>query len=253
MHGHFTRLDHIGKQPVVHRAPEEQVCLLRSMARCVQDPNFAEMCLELAIQVEAAEDRLAGLGRADEAVAIRSLMIGQAMEWVVHVWRLADQIDDLRARQKAWSKGHHRVARVLKSARIPLWVVGVLEDISHDELRTMTPGDLVRRAGLGNVWIAEAAQVLDRLRALALLGVDLADWNELLDQLATCLDADKNLPASRVGNVDVPPRPCGPPGGLVLTEPRVPRAPGCAVPRRITTHGRRLLHQDGRCGGHLTA
>lgn len=253
MHGHFARFDHIGKQPVVHRPLEEQVRLLRAMARCVQDTTFAEMCLELAAQVVAAEDRLTELGRADETVAIRSLMIGQAMEWVVHVWRLADQIDDLRDRQQAWGKGHHRMARVLKSARIPLWVVGVLEDISHDELRTMTPGELVRRAGLGNIRIAEAERVLDRLRALSLLGVDPTDWNELLDQLATCLDADEILPASSVGNVDVPPLPCCPPGGLVLTEPRVPRAPGHAVPRRMTTQGRRLLHQDGRCGGHLTA
>ncbi|MFH8737129.1 hypothetical protein [Streptomyces sp. NPDC017964] len=219
----------------------------------MQDPQFAEMCLELASGVVAAEDRLAELGRADEAVDIRALMIGQPMEWVVHVWRLADQMDELRARQKAWGMGHHRIARALKSARIPLWVVSALDGISRDDLRAMTPDDLVSRANLGDVALAEAAQVLDRLRVIALLGIEPTDWKNFLDQLAARLEAAEEFQASRVAEVSIPPRPCHPPGGLLLTEPRVPRAPGRAVPRRITLQGRCRLHQPGGRGGRLTA
>lgn len=253
MHSHFPRHPHGGKHPVVHRAPEEQARLLRSMARCVQDPKFAEMCLELASGVVTAEGRLTELGRADEAVDIRALMIGQPIEWVVQVWRLADQMDELRARQRVWAMGHHRIARALKSARIPLWVVGTLDEISRDDLRAMTPGDLVSRANLGDVGLAEAARVLDRLRALVLLGVEPTDWNDFLDQLAVRLEIAEELQASQVAEVSVPPRPCRPPGGLLLTEPRVPRAPGRAVPRRITTQGRCRLHQPGGRGGRPTA
>lgn len=253
VHSHFPNHPQVGKHPVVHRAPEEQARLLRSMARCVQDPKFAEMCLELASEVVAAEDRLAELGRADEAAALRALMIGQPMEWVVQVWRLEDQMDELRTRQKAWGMGHHRIARALKSARIPLWVVGALDEISRDDLREMTPGDLASRAQFGDVALTEAARVLDRLRALALLGVEPTDWNDFLDQLAARLEAAEDLQASRVAEVSVPPHPCRPPGGLLLTEPRVPRAPGRAVPRRIITQGRRRLHQPGGRGGRPTA
>ncbi|MFC9249191.1 hypothetical protein ACFT7S_35695 [Streptomyces sp. NPDC057136] len=101
LHSHFASHDNVGKHPVVHRAAEEQARLLRSMARCVKGAGFAGMCLELAADVAAVEDRLAELGRAGEATQIRALMIGQPMEWVVQVWRLADLMDELQARQKA--------------------------------------------------------------------------------------------------------------------------------------------------------
>lgn len=252
MHPHFVRYDSFGKHPVVHRGPREQARLLRSMARCVQDSRFAEMCRSNADFLVVAEDRLAEADRADEAVTVRALALGMPMEWVVHLWRLADVMSELRARQKAWGKGHHRIARVLRSARIPLWVVGVLDEISLDELREMTPSDLIGRAGGRESSLAEAARVLDRLRVLALLGVEPTAWNMLLDTLAACLEAAADARASYAVERDVPLQPCRSPGGLLRSEPRVPRAPGCAVPRAVTVQGRRRLHQAGGCGGRLT-
>ncbi|WP_159401659.1 hypothetical protein [Streptomyces sp. NRRL F-5053] len=252
VHSHFPRHDHVGKHPVVHRTAEEQARLLRSMARCVQDTRFAEMCRDLATDVVTAEDRLVELGRADEATGIRALMIGQPMEWVVQVWRIADLMDELRARQRAWGMSHHRIARVLKSARIPMWVVGALDGIAHDDLRAMTAGELVSRAGLGEVWLEEAARVLDRLRALALLGVEPADWNEFLEKLAARLEVAEASQSSLVEEVAVPPQPCHPPGALLIAEPRVPRAPGHVVPRRPIHRDRGQLHHHGGLGGRLT-
>jgi hypothetical protein len=147
MHGHFgDRFDSFSKHPVVHRPPQKQARLLRSMARCVQGTRFAEMCRTHADRLVVVEDRLAEEGRVDEAVTVRALALGMPMEWVVQLWRLADVMGELRARQEAWGKSHHRIARALKSARIPLWVVGALDDISLDDLRSMTPSDLVSRA-----------------------------------------------------------------------------------------------------------
>lgn len=120
MHPHFERYDSFAKHPVVHRVPQEQARLLRSMARCVQGSRFAEMCRTNADFLVEAEDRLAEEGRADEAVTVRALALGMPMEWVVQLWRLADVMSKLRARQKAWGNDHHRIARVLRSARIPL-------------------------------------------------------------------------------------------------------------------------------------
>ncbi|MFD4829130.1 hypothetical protein ACFWPV_04620 [Streptomyces uncialis] len=248
-HSHFRNHEHVGLHPVVHRAPEEQARLLRGMARCVKDTVFAEMCLNFAASLATVGNRLAEQGRSDEATAVRALMIGQPMEWVVQVWRLADRMDELRARQNAWGKDHHRIARVLKSAHIPLWAVGALDEISSDELRAMTPSDLADLAGLGNASLAEAAHVLNRLRFLALLGIEPTVWNEFLEKLTARLEAAEVLQTSWVEEVLVPPHPCHPPGALVLAEPRVPRAPGHVVPRRITPQGRRRLHHVGGRGG----
>lgn len=253
MHSHFRNLDSVAKHPVVHRTPQQQARLLRSMARCVRDSRFAKMCRDNAALLLVAEDRLAEEDRADEATTVRALTIGMPMEWVVQLWRLADLLSELRARQRAWGEGHHRIARVLRSARIPLWALSALEGISLQDLGAMTPGDLASRAGRSEGSLREAAQVLDRLRALALLGIEPADWDEFLGKLAARLEAAEDKRASRVDEVTVPPHPCHPPGALLLTEPRVPRAPGRAVPRRVTTQGRRRLHHAGGRGGRLTA
>ncbi|AQU70085.1 hypothetical protein BBN63_31820 [Streptomyces niveus] len=222
------------------------------MARCVQDTRFAEMCLESAAAVLSIEGRLADEGRSDEATRVRAVMIGLPMEWVVQVWRFADRMDELRARQKAWGRDNHRIARVLRSAHIPLWAVDALDGISIDGLRVMTPSDLLHLAGREEVSLAEAAHVLDRLRVLALLGVEPAEWNDLLENLAAQFEAAEGIQVSRVDEVAVPPHPCHPPGALVLAEPRIPRAPGHVVPRRITPQGRRRLHHVGGRGGRLT-
>ncbi|MEU4889164.1 hypothetical protein [Streptomyces xinghaiensis] len=252
MHSHFARYDSFAKHPVVHRGAKEQARLLRSMARCVQGSGFAEMCRTNADLLVAAEDRLAEQGRADEAITVRALTLGMPMEWVVQLWRLADVMSELSARQKAWEQGHHRIARVLRSARIPLWAVAALDEISLDELREMTPSDLISRAGLGESSLAEAAQVLDRLRVLALLGCEPTAWNILMDTLAACLEAAADVQASHAMERNVPLQPCRSPGGLLRSEPRVPRAPGCAVPRAVTVQGRRRLHQAGGRGGRPT-
>ncbi|QHV83527.1 hypothetical protein C0R01_31370 [Streptomyces albidoflavus] len=252
MHTHFRSFPHVGQHPVVHRAPGEQARLLRAMARCVRDTKFAEMCLESAAAVVTIEGRLADEGRSDEATRLRALMIGMPMEWVVQVWRFADRMDELRARQKAWGRDNHRIARALRSAHIPLWAVDALGGISIDDLRVMTPSDLLHLAGREEVHLTEAAHVLDRLRVLALLGVEPAEWNDLLDSLTVRFEATDGTQVSRVEEVAVPPHPCHPPGALVLAEPRIPRAPGHVVPRRITPQGRRRLHHVGGRGGRLT-
>ncbi|WP_128382506.1 hypothetical protein [Streptomyces cavernae] len=253
MHGHFgDRFDSFSKHPV-HRAPQEQARLLRSMARCVQGTRFAEMCRTHADRLVVIQDKLAEEGRADEAVSVRALALGMPMEWVVQLWRLADVMSELRARQKAWGESHHRIARALKTARIPLWVVGALDEISLDDLRSMTPSDLVSRAGLGESSLDEAAQALDRLRALALLGVEPTAWNTLLEALVAWIEAAADVQVSYAAELDVQLRPCRSPGELLRSEPRVPRAPGCAVPRAVTVQGRRRLHHAGGRGGRLTA
>lgn len=112
------------------------------MARCVQGARFAEMCRTYADHLVVIQDKLAEEGIADEAVTVRALALGMPMEWVVQLWRLADVMSELRARQKAWGESHHRIARALKSARIPLWVVSALDEISLDDLRSMTPSPL---------------------------------------------------------------------------------------------------------------
>ncbi|MET7913839.1 hypothetical protein ABZS98_37580 [Streptomyces avermitilis] len=253
MHHHFKRHDSFAKHPVVHKAPHEQARLLRSMARCARGSDFAEMCRTSADVLVETEDRLAEKGRTDEAVTVRALTLGTPMEWVVQLWRLADAMSELQARQKDWGKGHHRIARVLRSARIPLWAVGALDGISLDSLSAMTPGDLLSRAGLGESYLHEAAQVLDRLRVIALLGLEPTAWNMLLDTLAACLEAAADSMASCAEKRDVPLRSCRSPGELLRAEPRVPRAPGCAVPRAVTVQGRRRLHHAGGRGGRLTA
>jgi hypothetical protein len=254
LHGHFDSFGNLGKYPVVHRVPREQARLLRSMARCSQGSRFAEMCRTNADRLMTTADRLAEKDRADEAVTVRALALGMPMEWVLQLWRLADVMGELSARQKTWSKGHHRIARALKSARIPLWVVGALDEFSLDDLRDMTPSDLVSRAGRSESSLNEAARVLDHLRILALLGVEPTAWNMLLlETLAACLEAAEDVRASYAAKLDVPLRPCRPPGGLLRSEPRVPRAPGCAVPRAVTVQGRRRLHHAGGRGGRLTA
>ncbi|QKV95980.1 hypothetical protein HUT19_33120 [Streptomyces sp. NA02950] len=254
MHGHFRDgYDSFSKHPVVHRAPQEQARLLRSMARCVQDARFAEMCRDHADHLVVAEDRLTEEGKTDEAITVRALALGMPMEWMVQLWRLADVMSELRARQKAWGENHHRIARALKSARIPLWVVAALDEIPLDDLRSMTPRDLVSRAGRSEGFLTEAARVLDSLRILALLGVEPAAWNTLLDILTACLEAEAEIQASCTAKRDVLPRLCRPPGQLLRAEPRAPRAPGPAIPRSVTVQGRRRLHRAGGCGGRLTA
>ncbi|WP_216587994.1 hypothetical protein [Streptomyces brasiliscabiei] len=254
MHGHFRDgYDSFSKHPVVHRAPQKQARLLRSMARCAQGTRFAEMCRTHADHLVVVEDKLAEEGRSDEAVTVRALALGMPMEWVVQLWRLVDVMSELRARQKAWGENHHRIARALKSARIPLWVVGALDEISLDDLRSMTPSDLVSRAGLGESSLDEAARALDRLRALALLGVAPTEWNTLLEVLLAWIKAAADVQASYAAELDVQLRPCRSPGELLRSEPRVPRAPGCAVPRAVTVQGRRRLHRAGGRGGRLTA
>lgn len=254
MHGHFRNgFDSFSKHPVVHRAPQEQARLLRSMARCVQDARFAAMCRNHADHLVVAEDRLAEEGRAEEAVTVRALALGMPMEWVVQLWRLADVMSELRARQKAWGENHHRIARALKSARIPLWAVAALDEIPLDDLRSMTPSDLVSRAGRSEGFLNEAERVLYSLRILALLGVEPAAWNALLDILTACLEAEAEIQASCAAKRDVPPRQCRPPGQLLRAAPCVPRAPGPVIPRSVTAQGRRRLHRAGGCGGRLTA
>jgi hypothetical protein len=136
-------------------------------------------------------------------------------------------------------------------------VLAALAGKSSDDLGQMTARELVMLAGHaspkvgGRDLLMEAEAALGLLRTLAVLDVEPGAWNELLSRLAARLEAAED--ASQVGEFVVPPRPCHPPGELVMAQPQIPRAPGCAVPRRSSDRGRRRLRKCGGRGGRLAA
>ncbi|MFD9118833.1 hypothetical protein [Streptomyces bottropensis] len=247
----------------------DQVVLLRELAKCVApETPFAQLCERRADALLVLAEKVSEMPEANEASMPRMgslLLTNQAVEYVARLWRFAEQIEKLQGEQAALGGDHHRRLRVLKAAEIPLWALNALGGMSEDSLKTMTPEKLLELSGRGIAGPAlaarssdetrllrEAEAVLALLRVLVVLGMEPTSWNEFLSRLTARLEADDTVEASRVVEFDVPPRPCRPPGELVTAEPRVPRAPGCAVPRRNRHRGRSRLHHRGGRGGRLT-
>jgi hypothetical protein len=103
------------------------------------------------------------------------------------------------------SAGSDRARRVLRSARIPLWVMRALSGVDVEDPRLMTAEDLVVRAGLSQpvaprfravgepspeALLADAESALRVLRVLATLGVPPAAWNDFLEGLVVSPQGD---------------------------------------------------------------
>ncbi len=243
------------QHPLVTASCEERAELVMSLARLAPGTPFASVCERFAEAIRQLELMDVPAAWVEHSRKRELMMAGEVMRFVQHAWSLAGQIDDLQAGQDALCGRGPRTQRVLRKARIPLWVVNALKDIDPYDLRSMTavalldladfkdPELLHRGERSRDAFLAEAASALQVLRVLTILNVEPAAWNELLERLDARLEAAERPDASRVGEVAVPPRPCRPPGELVLAEPRVPRAPGCVAPRRSIDMGRRRVQR----------
>jgi hypothetical protein len=257
------------QHPLIDGSVAQRAALLKVLAGCAPGTQFAQVCRTAAEQLVEFEKTTASgdnnVNNAFRKYAI--LIIGNIAQFVLQAWGAAGRIDTLAAQQENLSAGNPRARRVLKAARIPLWAVSTLSKVDTEDLRSMTAMELVRRAGLGQphstgfVWLGEPSQeilladaeaALRLMRILATLRLEPTAWNAILEHVAFRLEAYEETCASRVEEVPVPPRPCHPPGGIVLSEPRVPRAPGGAAPRRRIDRDRCQLHRSGRRGGRLT-
>ncbi|MFB7512924.1 hypothetical protein [Streptomyces sp. NPDC056144] len=252
--------------PLANLSVDEQVTLLRELAKCAPRTPFAQLCEDMAGDLRLfavpINDRMMTFPEVD-VVRSRSLLLTHgAVEFVARLWRLAEQLEELRGQQIALGEGHHRRLRVLKAAEVPLWALNALAVMPEDGLKTMTPKRLLELSDRGDAGTAlaardsdearllrEAEAVLDLLRVLTVLGMEPTSWNEFLSQLAQRLEPHDTIEASRVMEFEVPPRPCRPPGELVMADPRVPRAPGFGAPRRPSRRGRSQLHHHGRRRG----
>jgi hypothetical protein len=251
------------KHSLVAGSGAERTSALRALAARAPGTRFAQACTEAAERITAfnrftaaGDDRIV-----ESAQTVILMLVADVMRVVLDTWRETGGIATLDAQQESLSAGNDRARRVLRAARIPLWVMRALSGVDVENLRLMTAEDLVDRAGLSRpvaprfsvagepspeALLADAESALRLVRFLAMLRVPPAVWNDFLEGLAGRLEATADTIVSKVGEVPVPPRPCHPPGELVMSEPRVPRAPGAAVPRDRTDRGRSRLH---RCGG----
>jgi hypothetical protein len=258
------------KHSLVAGSGAQRTSALRALAACAPGTAFAQVFTQVAERITAF-DRFCAAGddRTVESARTASLMlVADVMRVVLDTWREAGGIATLDAQQKTLSAGSDRAQRVLRSARIPLWVMRVLSGVDVEDLRLMTAEDLLARAGLSQpvaprfsavgepsseALLADAESALRLVRFLAMLRVPPAAWNDFLEGVAVRIEATADTTASKVGDVPAPPRPCHPPGELVMSEPRVPRAPGAAVPRDRTDKGRSRLHRCGGRGGRSAA
>lgn len=248
-HGSSRALE---RHPLAAMEPEERAELVLSVSQRLPDGPVAASFRRIAEDIRALGDR---------HTAASCHLAGMVLEVVWILWRSAERIGDLEAEQQERIRRHPRRMRMLDSAEVPLWVLGALQGMSTADLRTLTPEALLALAGLEDAdgpdrhdgrLLSQARAALRVLRLLALLGVEPPCLNELLALLVVSIRGhDDTSPA--VQGVPVPVRPCHPPGELVLAEPRVPRAPGCAVFRRFIDRDRHQLHRCGVRGRRLTA
>jgi hypothetical protein len=257
------------RHPLIDGSGVQRAVLLRALAGCAPGTPFAQFCSQAAEQIVALDlVRTGADANSGDAYRMVGLtMVGEVMRFVLQAWNAAGRIDALDAQQDAWCARNHRARRVLRAARIPLWVVSALSGVNSEDVRSMTAETLVERAGLSQAMVrgfdaeepspaallADAESALRLLRILAALQVEPAAWNSLLEEVAARMEAVADTNATGVGEIPVPPRPCQPPGALILSEPRVPRAPGPVAPRRRIDRDRSRLRHCGGCGGRLAA
>nr|WP_128862185.1 hypothetical protein [Streptomyces sp. HB202] len=262
---HHDSVD-LKRYPLADLSLPEQVALLRELVKCAAGSPFADLCEDMAGDLLHFADRASQIPDLPvDMPRMRSLMLTNgAVEFVARLWRLADQLDRLQGEEIALGEEHHRRLRVLKAAEIPLWALSALGSMPEDSLKDLTAEKLLALSSQGIAGQAlaardsdqtrlmrEAETILTLLRVLAVLGVEPDSWNEFLERLTARVETDDTLEASRVVEFAVPPRPCHPPGELVMAEPMVPRAPGHPVPRRSVHRGRSQLHHHGRRRGRL--
>ncbi|MBB5959688.1 hypothetical protein FHS29_006309 [Saccharothrix tamanrassetensis] len=239
------------------------------MAGRLRGTVFGEMCSRIIEQVGHLDHSVAEYAKYTNCSPLqlksldgyRFMLVGEVMDFARQVWKTAGRIEEFEKRQEELCGNRARAKRLRKKTRIPLWAVGYLSGITAGDLRSLTPEDLLHRAGPGVVsrlrelvlhgnlnpmgtfdgpeklyggdhsrYLDEAKTALLLMRALVALRVEAAAWEDFFRDLVARLEAVKAARVSRVAHPLVPPRPCRPPGELILAEPRVPRAPGHAVP-----------------------
>lgn len=264
---HHNSVD-LKRYPLADLSVPEQVTLLRELVKCAAGSPFADLCEDMAgdlLHFAERASKIPDLRLEPDMPRMRSLMLTNgAVEFVARLWRLTDQLDKLQGEEIALGEEHHRRLRVLKAAEIPLWALSALGSMPEDCLKDMTAEKLLVLSGQGIAGQAlaardsdqtrlmrEAETILTLLRVLAVLGMEPDSWNEFLAQLTARVETHDTLEAPRVVEFAVPPRPCHPPGELVMAEPMVPRAPGHPVPRRSVHRGRSQPHHHGRRRGRL--
>lgn len=240
--------------PLAAMEPEKRAELVLSVSQRIPDERVAASFRRIAEDIRALGDR---------HTAASCHLAGIVLEVVWVLWGSVERIGDLEAEQQERIRWHPRRIRMLDSAEVPLWVLGSLQGMSTADLRTLTPEVLLALAGLEDVdspdrhdgrLLSEARAALRVMRVLALLGAEPPCLNELLVLLAVSIrGGHDDTSSSAVQDVSLPARLCHPPGELVLAEPQVPRAPGCAVFRRSIDRDRHQLHKCGARGRRLTA
>ncbi|MFF4941964.1 hypothetical protein [Streptomyces rubiginosohelvolus] len=233
----------LDEHPLAARGSQDMASLLRTVAGYVSGTPLAAHVARLAKDAKSL---------ADINPQASCLLASYALHPIEDLWREADTINDLELDQVARSHGHPHRLRMLRSANVPLWALEELRAMPPETLWAIAPETLVDLAevseiqGLGrDDLVAQAADVLCLLRILSVLASAPSEVIELLQLLDLGNDeADASFPLY-VQHKQAPARACRPPGALVLAEPRVPRAPGHAVPRRPPVEGRCRLRQRG--------
>lgn len=241
-HGSSKALE---RHPFAAMEPEERAGLVLSVSQRLPDGPVADAFRGIAEDIRVLGDR---------HPAASCHLAGMVLEVVWVLWRAAEHIGDLEAEQQERIRHHPRRMRMLDSAEVPLWVLSALQGMPMMDLTALTPEALLVLAGRedadgpgcqGDGSLSQARAALRVLRMLALLGVEPHCLSELLAFLAVSIRGRADTLPSAVQDVPIPVWPCHPPGELVLTEPRVPRAPGCVVFRRSIDRDRRQLHECG--------
>ncbi|MFF9091478.1 hypothetical protein ACF1BE_35045 [Streptomyces sp. NPDC014991] len=229
--------------PLAVRGSQGVASLLHTVASRVSGTPMAAHIVRLAMDAKAL---------ADTNPQASCLLASYALHPVEELWRDADTVNDLELDQVARSHGHPHRLRMLRSAKVPLWALEELLAMPPEMLWVITPETLVELAevselqGLGrDELVAQAAGILCLFRILSVLAAAPSEVIELLQLLDLGNDEAAAMSASYLQRKRAPARACRPPGALVLAQPRVPRAPGRAVPRRSNVEGRCRLRQRG--------
>ncbi|MFD3515045.1 hypothetical protein [Streptomyces sp. NPDC058657] len=126
-----------GRHPLASVSARERAELVRSVV--VLLPEY------YAARFQHYVEDLLVLG--DRNPAASCMLASAVLEVSWQLWWAASEIEKLEADQRARSQRHPRRMQMLTEAEIPLWVLKVVQGMPLPELQTVTPKELLVRAG----------------------------------------------------------------------------------------------------------